>query len=484
MEERYPVSQATEEPRLLRSTYRRQQQTNVHFLKPAYRMRRDEYEGVLDLGPFSEGPSSDPPRFQKNGSDSPTEHQPDLRKGINSLLGDRENRSRTPLRTPPPDDISPGSSSCGDNVPPSWSQVRFKLNHPFPPGASPISPFSPHSSRDGARPASDSTPPLCSFDPASHGHGSGDQRKSCEYCRFRKKKCSGHNTCDRCFRVGIDCVYMPDLIAKRIADGLLDISPASLGSRFPCHAPATSTRLDGGPVEISTQPSVGGTKRRKRAANGKPGATKRQKKSRAVQDPTQSVTSNLDQPISRGNDPNPGDPGPAYVELALNLASRVFGIATGGIWDTEPHCVNFDMVDRSILVISVPKHRDISGLREGFSDTTAAQPEYKENSVHTSQPASITTVGWIPHPETSLDVACVSAEAIPTSGFNIFPLPATTPSLGPFVEPSMLSSPPPSAPPPSSSAVVPPDTSSDHDPAGSWTMDDWSAWYDSIFLSL
>jgi hypothetical protein len=476
------IPQATEEPRLLRSTYRRQQQTNVHFLRPAYRMRRDEYEGVLDLGPFSEGPSSDPPRFQKKGSDSPTEHQPDLRKdgeGINSLLGDRENDSSTPLRTPPSEDISHDSSSCGDHAPPPWSQARFKLNHPFLPGASPLSPFSPHSSRDGARPASGSPPSLYSPDPASPGHGSGDQRKSCEYCRFRKKKCSGHNTCVRCVRVGIDCVYMPDLIAKRIADGLLDISPPSLGSCFPCHAPATSSRPDGDPVEISTQPSVRGAKRRKRAANGKPGATKRQKKLRAVQDPTRSVTSNIDQPIPRDNDPNSGDPGSAYVELALNLAGRVFGIAAGDIWDTEPRCVNFDMVDRSILVLSVPKHRNISGPGEGFGDTTAAQPEYKDDSVHTSQPASITTVGWIPHPETSsLDVGCISAEAIPTSGFNIFPLPATAPSLGPFVEPSMLSPPPPSAPPPSSA-----DASSDHDPAESWTMDDWSAWYDSTFLS-
>ena len=66
---------------------------------------------------------------------------------------------------------------------------------------------------------------------------------------------------------------------------------------------------------IPTQAFWRGTKRRKskRAANGKPGSTKRQKRLRTGEDPTQSVASDADTPRSNDSNSVVGDLGSIYL---------------------------------------------------------------------------------------------------------------------------------------------------------------------------
>jgi len=81
-----------------------------------------------------------------------------------------------------------------------------------------------------------------------HRYPNSNQRKSCECCRFRKKRCSSRNTCVQCFRIGIDCVYMPDLITK-VTNCFLEIASQSpsLGTRictkFDASSPAATSPL-------------------------------------------------------------------------------------------------------------------------------------------------------------------------------------------------------------------------------------------------
>jgi len=496
MEERSPISQATGPRHHSQSIYRRQRETNVLILKPAQRMSVNDYESVLDLGPLLKGPSFDVSRFQ-NVFDSPIEPQPDLRKGdedSDSSLGDQEHSSRAPPRRPALDDLFSGSSSDGHG-PPSWSQTRFKLNYPFP--------------------ASDILSPLDLEGFSRHANGrrcsNGNKRKSCEYCRFRKKKCSGHNTCNRCSRVGFDCVYMPDLIAKRMVDGLLETPPPSPETYLPYPASpspgATScVRFDAGqlshgelayscvtssssfddcPVETPTQPSGRGMKRRKRVANGKPGATKRQKSLRA-KDRTRPTVPNTNQSAPRSHGPNPaaGDLGSIPVELAFYLAGGAFGMASRDVdfRNAVLQHVGFDVLDRETYVMAAPRRWDISEPQAVFGDTTTTQPGYTESDARMPQPTPPTTHGWFAQPDpSSLDMDITRAEVVPTSGFDIFPPLETGPPLEPFTV-SILSLFSPSVPPPSSGPAVLPDVASDHDPTEPWTMDDWLAWYDSTFF--
>lgn len=514
MEERHAISRATElGPHLLQPTCRRQRQTNVHILRPTYRMNRNGYEHILDLGLSSKDPPFHAPRSRNNGFNSPAEPQLDLRrdgKDIGSLLRHQEHNSRTQSRTPPSDDLSPGSSS-DDHGPPSWSRTHFKLDCPIPAGSPPLPPFFRRSSRNNAQSASDYPSSLGLLDFLHHDNGSrwpnDNQRKSCEYCRFRKKKCSGHNTCILCFRIGVDCVYMPDLIAQRIADGS-DAPSLSPGSHFPYptssgsgaegsmrfetsqppYGDPTSSVLDDDPMETPTQLSGRETKRRKRAANGKPGPTKRQKKSRARRDPTRSVASDIDQSTPRGNGPNPtaSDLGSAYVELALNLAGRVFGMATMDMdsQETEPQCVSFDVLDRTIHVMSVPKRSDTTEPKDVFGDTPTTQQGYTEDNIHISQPTSITMFEWVPQLVSLTAPGTGGMETVSASKFDIFPLSVAGPSLEPLMDSPMSPSSSPSIPPTLSDPPVLPDIANDHDPTVSWTADDWLAWYASIFPSV
>jgi len=501
-EELSPISRGTEVH--LRSICKRQQKTNVHILRPAYNVRGNDYEHVLDLGP-----SSDLSRLQKNGFDSATELRlsPREDEDLDSIPGDGHN-SREPPRTPPSDDLSPGSPSDGYGPPP-WSQTRFKLDCPFPIGVSPLPPFFPRSGGDNMRSALDLSPPPDSTlrDDNGRRRPNYNQRKSCEYCRFRKKKCSGDNTCVRCFRIGVDCVYMPDLIAKRMAEGLLGIRSPSPRPCFPC--PTFSSPGDRSPTksgasqlahrdpayprvtpsspddETSTQLSRRGMKRRKGGANGNLRPTKRQKRPRAGSDPTRSVASCPDLPILRGNGPgSAGDLGAQSME-EFHSAGRVLGMVAGDMdfRNTELRCLSFGVLDRSLRVVSIPKRWDICKPREVLGDTIAAQPGYTTNNAHIPQPTSIATFGWFPHPEASPEMGLTRVETVPILSFNASPLLKTGPSLEPLTDVSVLSLLSPSSPPLSSAPVALPDIASDHDPTEPWTIDDWLAWYDYTFFS-
>ena len=515
MEERRPISQATEGLYLLKPTCGRQELMNVRVLRPAHPMSGRDYEHVLDLGPLLKRPPLGVRRFQENGFDFPTESQYDLRKDhedMHILLGDQGRCSRAPPRAPPSDGLSPGSSSDGQG-PPSWSRGHFRLDCSFPAGSSPHPPLHHHSSVDNARSAMDSPPPSGLPDLLRRDNTSRwpnhTQRKSCEYCRFRKKKCSGHATCARCFRIGIECVYMPDLIAKRMAGGVpekpspspvsnfpyptssssgagspMRSDTAQVSPRYPAYSCAAPSCLDDEPTETPTQPSGRGTKRRKRATNGKSGAAKRQKKLRVVQGPTQPAAFSSDQFIPCGDGPGPaaGDLGSAYVELALDLAGRVFGMAAGDTdsHNTEPRCINFEVLDRKIYGISVPKDWDTSKPQDVFDDTTTTQPGHTKDGTHVLQPALATTFGWAPQLEPStLCVRVRGGGTVPTSGIDGCPLLGAWPSLEPLTDSSVSSSSPPSATAPPSYPAGLPDIANGHGPTESWTVDDWLAWYGS-----
>jgi len=165
------------------------------------------------------------------------------------------------------------------------------------------------------------------------------------------------------------------------------------------------------------------------------------------------------------------------VELAVNLAGRVLGMATGDVdsQNAEPQSINFDVLDRKIYVMSVPKDWDIFKPQGLFGGTTAIQPGHTEGG---TQPTSAATFGCASQLEPS-STGVSSGEAVSPSGFDACSLPETGWPLEPLiaVSPSL----PPSAPaPPPYPAALPDSTTSGHDPAQSWATDDWLAWYGSI----
>ena len=435
------------------------------------------YEHVLDFGPFLTEPLLDV-SSSKNGSYSPTKPQPDLRKNDEDLdfpLGDRERGSRTLPRAPALDALPLNYS--GDNYnPPSWSQTRFKFGHPLPGCVSLFPPPIPHPGVNNPRSGLDSSLPpgsekLLSHDDASH-NPDRNLRKSCEYCRFRKRKCSGHDTCILCFRIGIDCIYMPDLIAKRVADSLMETSSPGSGARS-C---VTSNGPGDDPMEGPTQTSGRGTKikKSKRVVNEKPGVAKR-KRLRARKDSTQSMVPNAGQSVPRSNCPNSvnGVSRPVYIGPA-HSSSRAIGLAAEdmGFQNTEPRCVDSDVFDRKVT--PAPECWDIYKPQEDFGDIAAILLGYTENNARVPQPTSITTTEWFPWPGAPLD-----AETAPTSGFDVFPLTGTGMSPEPLPAPSLS---PLSIPLPSLGPTMLSDFTSDHDPTEPWTVDDWLSWYDAIFF--
>ena len=73
------------------------------------------------------------------------------------------------------------------------------------------------------------------------------------------------------------------------------------------------------------------------------------------------------------------------MELALTLAGRVFGMAAGDMYSQEsrPRYVGFEMYDRKVYVMSVPKRWDASKPQE-VSDNA------------TTRAASPLNLSWIP----------------------------------------------------------------------------------------
>jgi hypothetical protein len=355
MEEAFP-----EGPYPPESTFRRRKEAYIHILRPARDMSGSGYEHILDLEPVLKGSSLEVSRFQADNLDSPTEPQPDLGKDdddLGLLLGVQEHRSRT-LHPPPTFDGLSHSPSDECNEPPSWSQIRFKLHRTSSP--CPSSPLLSQSSGN-ILPVSHLPPASNVEDPLRHNDQK--RRRSCEYCRFRKKKCSGHSTCTRCFRQGIDCVYMPDLIAKRMAECLSHPSLGSCfsypagpistaGSRFgklprgdPGHSCVTSVN----PPETLPLRSGRGTKGKKRAPNG---STKRQRRLQLAKVPTRPVAPNPDSctPLSDCPGSAVAGLGPASVELTLHPAGGSFGVAGKDVdfWNTDPGYLSFGVLDDSV----------------------------------------------------------------------------------------------------------------------------------------
>jgi hypothetical protein len=414
----------------LQSTCKRQKDVHIHILVPAHCMSLSNCEHVLDFEPSLKRSPFDTGRPQKGELNSTAEPQPDLKKsGEDTDLGHLEYDARAQHQAPALDNLCPGSfGEC--TGPPSWCQTHFKLDRPSPPDAFPLTPFLSHSTRNNF-----------------------EQRKSCEFCRFRKKKCSGHSTCVRCSRAGIDCVYLPDLIAKRTTDRMLEtrLLPGS-------HLPTSVTGSCDGQFSR-------GTKRRKRAPNG---STKRQKRLRAETHPLDSSPS---QSIPLGDDSasSPTGSGSLYVELAKCLAGSVLGTAAEDMdpMTNGPQCVSLGVLDRRIYVLSVPRSWDAS-QPEVFGDTSTMRPGYTKNDRNTTR-----------LDESSMDVGATGAETSNSLGFDLFPFMES----GLFLESSsnlpaqstFYSSPVP----PSPSSTVPLEKADDCDLTSSWTTDDWLEWYGS-----
>lgn len=456
MEEAFP-----EGPYLLKSTFRRHKETYIHILRPARGMSENCYEHILDLEPVLKGSSLEVSRFQADNLDSPAEPQPDLRKdvdGLGLLFGLQEHRSRT-LHPAPAFGGLPHSPSDECNGLPSWPQTRFKLHR----SSSPC-PSSPFFSQLGGNactvrhlpPASNVEDPL--------RHNDQKRRRSCEYCRFRKKKCSGHSTCILCLRQAIDCVYMPDLIAKRMAECL---SHPSLGSRFSNPATSFSTtrsrfskvhRRDprnaslaspANPPETLRQRSGRVTTGQERAPNG---SAKRQRRPRLGKVPTRSVVPNHDQ-YSHCADSSVAGLGSEPVELALHLAGGLPDVAGRGVdfWNTEPGCLSFGVLDHSAEPQQLPENAP-----------TTQPPGFAEDEVRISEL------------EHYLDATGEGATRI--FGFDISPstevrLPLES-SKGSFASLTAF----PSLVPQSPRPPVPSDIAGD--PAVVLAVDDWLAWYD------
>lgn len=449
MEEGFPV-----EPHLLESAFRQHKEACNHILLPAHRMSRNGYEYILDLELVSKGSSFGDLDFS---------------------LGPHEHGSLSGLHQVP----AAGSHSRGVsgecNGSPSWCQTRFKLDRPSPPRSSPFSPpFSP---------SSENACHTQYLHPSTDMKDSPRQkrRKSCEYCRFRKKKCSGHVTCVRCSRVGIECVYLPDLIAKRMADCRLEIPHPSLGSCSyptapmsaagssagqvpdPGYSCVASPTLDNGPPDMALRLYERRAKGKKRASNG---TTKCKKGLRPGKASAQSLDPNPDQYTLLGGCPDSAvaDLGTAYVELAIHLADSV------NFSNTRFQCVSFGVLDRCVM--SAPGCWNAFQPQEVLIDTARMQlPGHAEDGAQISEPEA-SPPGIDP---TGVEATCVL-------GFDTFP----STEAGSFLEllgdlavPSIFS---PSVAPSPSGSALPTDVASDS--SESWTADDWLVWYDSTLFPL
>ena len=459
----------SKDPHLLKSTFRRRQETTfIHVLRPAYRMNRSDYERILDLEPGLKGSPFGASGFQ---TDSPTEPQPHLGKygeDLDPLFGPQDRHSSASHKALAFDDPSRGSSGeC--NGSPSWCQTSFRLDTPSPAGASPF----PSRSSGNAWPASYLPP-----SPNEKGRPRRDdkkQRKSCEYCRFRKKRCSGHGTCVRCSRLGIGCVYMPDLIAKRMADCLQENTHPPLGSRFSYPTVSMSTTgscvgkrdpgyscvtsiLDSVLPEIPPQP----TGRGRKIVPYIP--TNRHKRLRPRKAPTQPLTPDPDgdTPLSDCPDSVVAGLGSEYVEHVIHLADGVLGMAIRDMdsWYSGPRWASFDH-----NVVSVPEYSDASKPQEDFAYTpTIQKPESTEDDARVPE-----------HEASPLDIHPVIVKTSHIPGFDTFPFTETGTSAESFE--SLC------APSKSFSSIVSPSSGSTlstttvGDSTEPWTVDEWLAWY-------
>lgn len=418
---------------LLESTFRRHKEAYVHILRPVHCVSRSGYENILDLESVSKGLSFE---------------------DLDFLLGSRERGSRTSSETPAFGDLSHGPS-CESQGSPSWHQTRFKLDRPPP-----FSPF-PSQSSGNVWSASYLLPPQNVND--SLRYSNQKRRKSCEYCRFQKKKCSGHSACIRCFRIGIDCVYMPDLIAKRVADRLLDAPRSSLGSRssyfavsisvagscvsqLPHSDPgcsyATSSTLESGPPETPLGRGTTRTRRKKRTTER---AVKCQRKLRPAGVPTQSVTPNPDQYTALDGSPD---------------FSTIFSLSARDVdfWSSGFSCVSSGVLDHSVA--SIPKGRDAFQPQEVFVDTTATQPPGNTEDDtkmlwFETFPLDINPTGAGAARISDLDATGLSVELYKNLSAPVIPSPSSS------VEPAEMTG----------------------DSVDSWTVDEWLAWYGpTLFL--
>lgn len=433
MEEVFPDGQY-----LLKSTFRRHKETFVHILRPARGVRENGYEHILDLNPVSKGSSLEVSRFQTDNLDSPMEPQPYLRKeddDLDLLLGLQEHRSRTLHPAPPLDYLSHNPSGERNELP-SWSQTRFRLHR-----SSPLSPFSPFLSQLNGNvwptprhpPASNVEDPL--------RYNDQKRRRSCEYCRSRKKKCSGHSTCIRCFRQGINCVYLPDLIAKRMAECL---SRPSLRSHFSAASISTAGGRSG-----KFYCSDSG---KKRASSG---SKKHQWRTRLAQ-----AAPNLDRYTSLSDCPGLADAGlgSTSVEFTLHLAGGSFGVAGRDVdsRNTDPGSLSFCVPDYS------------------------AEPQEVTENVPETQPSGFAKdeAGATDLEHSPLDIDATAKKATLIFGIDIFPSTEAMSSLESFKSSSAPSTPFPSLVPQSPNSPVSIDTVIAGNPEGAWAVDDWLAWYD------
>ena len=470
--------------RLLQSTPRRQQDcdANIHVLRPI--LNRVYYERVLDFEQSSGEPPFDIPHFQKNKPGFSTVSRGDDLSNADgdswSLLVHREDDAMAPHRTPPLNDPSSGFHGDSDG-PQSWRQICFNLNHP---NAYPSSTPFPRPSAS----APDSMPSLNVENFLKRDDWPGNEhRKSCEYCRFRKKKCSGHDTCIRCSRVGIDCVYMPDLVAKRVANCLLEHSRLLPASRLPLRSasnpgagrcidrhsqtgPERSPCLDGNFPEFPAGPPGRGTKRRKRAENG----TAKRRKNPAGKDLTQSPRfANQPNLLGDGADHIVAGFGSTRVELTPRAARATDSQNTGH------GCVNVDALDRKACATLVPESRDTPQLQELYGDSPTIGQEYTRNDASIPQLTPVQPYGRLPRSEISdLDMAFAGVEVVQVLGFDLFPPLETGSSLEPVMDPSVHPSSFPSISPSSLGSPLQTGVTVDLDSGEVWTVDDWLTWYD------
>jgi hypothetical protein len=457
----------SEGPYLLKSTIRRYKEAYIHILRPAYRRSRCGYEHILDLEPVFEGSSLGVSRLQADNLDFPTEPQPDLGKDdgdLGLLPGPQERRFRTSPGAPAFDGLSHSfSDEC--NEPPLWSQTRFKLSRPSSPAT-----FSPFLSRSSGNvwPASHLPHTPNVKDPLRHNNK--NRRKSCEYCRFRKKRCSGHSTCFRCFRQGIGCVYMPDLIAKRMTDCLIENLHPSLGSRFsyptvPISAAGSRVgqlpHIDPGYsfLTSSINPPETPLRRSGRGTKGAPeGTTNRQRRVQPGKVPTRSVAPNTDRytPLALGDRPDSAvvSIGPAYVELAAHSSNALFGVAAGDV-DFWNACLGFDVLD----------HSGVQSQEVFENSPTKQPPGYIEDDVRMHR---------LENCPKDIDFTREGATCI--LGFDIFSSTGGRSSLESFEGPSAPSTPSPPLVPLSSGSTTSTDIASAS--AEAWAVEDWIVWYD------
>lgn len=453
----------------LQSAYGRQQATNILILKPTLRKTGNHYEHILDFTIPG----------QNLGKDD---------EDLNSPLGGQK-RGSCLLRTPALGTISSCSSGDNRHGPPSWSQTRFRLDLPVPfcPGRSvQFSSGFPYPHDQGGFPRSET----------GRRYARNNKRKSCEYCRLRKKKCSGNDVCIRCFRVGVHCVYMPDLVANRAADCLPGTS-SSIRTSYPSPSPGTRnlkefnasqlSRMDSS-VSCVVSPSLNNVptealaqlseKARKStgATNWKARATRHQESSCAGNYLTQAMVFGGNQPILQNGGPNflTGDRGSGYCGLSLGFTSGAFGAVTGDVdpQSTESQCVTPSAFDAETHTRTAPNRHDISNPREVFYDNDTTQPGHFEYDIHTPQPAPTTTLRPFPQPKESLDAGLTRAEAVLVSEVDVSPSLEKGLSLEPYTDLS-------SSTPPSSCLPILSGSTQDRDLMRVWAVGERLAWYDS-----